>query len=657
MAGNIVEYTLSLQDKISGKLSRIGIANDRQLAVWSRVQRQVVQADRTMQDFGVSIGSLTGRIVALRAEREWIPAGNIKAIRTTNREIQSLERQLRRLESTTGGRLKAAFSEAFGSLPFASAITNPIVLAGTAGLAALKKGFDREKTQISFEVLLGSKEAGGRLVSDLRQYGAATPYMAADLQENAKMMLSFGIAADRVMPNIKMLGDIAMGDREKMNSLTLAFSQMTSTGKLMGQDLLQMINAGFNPLNEISRTTGKSMAVLKDEMSKGEISAEMVRDAFISATSAGGLFYNMTERLGSSKSGKWSTLLDNAAMLLWKLYDIIEPFINPAFAVFSRLIDYTAALLSWIHKGVTGCVSAFRRWFDLLSGGNTAVTVLTALLGIMAATMGIVIARTKLAALWAGIVTTAKWAWTAAQTALNASMWASPTTWIIAGVVALIAVIAYLCYKIEGWGSLWEGVVGFMKYTFYAFVDGVKLYFSTLVNGIMIGLDKIKLGWYEFKEAVGLGNSAENRAAIAAIGADVEARQQAITAGAQRVADHLKNAGRSLAGIDMSWNSEKSLSDIVSGFGAKLGISSPSIPGLGGSETESGINPTGGEVAKNATEAVATGGTRNTTINISIGNMVERIVYEGGYDDNRENMERDMESLFIRVLQMAKTAQ
>lgn len=79
MAGNIVEYTLSLQDKISGKLSRIGIANDRQLAVWSRVQRQVVQTDHTMQDFGVSIGSLTGRIAALRAEREWIPAGNIEA--------------------------------------------------------------------------------------------------------------------------------------------------------------------------------------------------------------------------------------------------------------------------------------------------------------------------------------------------------------------------------------------------------------------------------------------------------------------------------------------------------------------------------------------------------------------------------------------------
>ena len=69
MAGNIVEYTLSLQDKISGKLSRIGIANDRQLAVWSRVQRQVVQTDHTMQDFGVSIGSCRAGVDTGRKHR------------------------------------------------------------------------------------------------------------------------------------------------------------------------------------------------------------------------------------------------------------------------------------------------------------------------------------------------------------------------------------------------------------------------------------------------------------------------------------------------------------------------------------------------------------------------------------------------------------
>ena len=101
--------------------------------------------------------------------------------------------------------------------------------------------------------------------------------------------------------------------------------------------------------------------------------------------------------------------------------------------------------------------------------------------------------------------------------------------------IALIGVITYLCYKIEGWGSLWDGVVGFMKYAFMAYVDFVKLYFNALVNWIMIGVDKIKLKWYEFKEALGLGDSSENQAAIKQITADMEERQKAISDGADKV--------------------------------------------------------------------------------------------------------------------------
>ena len=654
---NIVEYTLSLQDKISGKLGRIGIANDRQLEKWGQVQRKVVAASQTMSQCGVSIGSLRERIAALRAEREWIPASNIQAIRRTTREIRSLERQVNRLETATGGRLQMAFKNAFGSLPFASLIANPFVLAGAAAAASIKKGFEREKVQIAFDVLLGDKAAGKQMTEALQKYGAATPYQTADIQDNAKMMLSFGIAADRIMPNIKMLGDIAMGDKEKMNSLTLAFSQMTSTGKLMGQDLLQMINAGFNPLNEISRTAGKSVAVLKDEMSKGKISADMVRDAFISATSAGGKFYGMTEQLGQSKSGKWSTLLDKGTQLLWKLYDLIEPLLAPALDLLSGVIDYFGIGLSWIQKAIGGVTAAFRWWFAQLQQGNVVITAITFLLGVMVTTMAAFTVKAKLMALWAGIVSAAKWAWTAAQTALNTSMWACPVTWIVAGVIALIAVIAYLCYKIEGWGSLWKGVVGFMKYTFYAYVDGVKLYFSTLVNGIMMGLDKIKLGWYKFKEACGIGNSSENQAAIAAINADVEKRQKAIADGAKKVAENARKAQQSLAGIRMSWNSGKSLSDITGGLKAQLGIATPGVPGMGAQGGNEGGSTTGNSTAAKATDTVATGGARNTTINISLGSLVERIVFEGGYGDNREQMEKDIESTLIRVLQMARTAQ
>lgn len=656
---NILEYTLSLNDRITGKLNKIGIANSKQLEVWAKVQQRVTSADNTMKKCGVSIGSLRERIDALRAERDWIPASNINAIRRTNIEVKALEKQVRQLERVNGGRIKTMFSDAFNSIPFANVLTNPIVVAGMAGYKALKQGFAREQVQVAFDVLIGNKDASGKLLSEIKQFGMLTPYMTEDLQESAKMMLSFGIASEKIMPNLKAMGDIAMGDKNKMNALTLAFSQMTSTGKLMGQDLLQMINAGFNPLTEISRTSGKSVAVLKDEMSKGKLTAEMVTQAFYSATQAGGQFYGMTEKMGQSKAGKWSTLLGKGQELLLQLYDIIEPLIIPAMNALDNVIGIAGVGLSFLGRMIGGAASMFGWWINKLREGSMPVTIITILLGSLALAMTLFALKAKVMTVWAGIITTAKWAWAAAQNGLNLSMLLCPVTWIVAGVIALIGVIAYLCYKIDGWGSLWKGVVGFMKYSFYAFVDGVKLYFSTLINGIMIGLDMIKLGWYKFKEACGIGDSSENQAAIAKINADVEARQQAIVDGAKKVLDNAKKAKESLAGISMTWNSEKSLSDVVGGLKKKLGIETPAVPGMspdagGGGQGGSGGS---GSAGGGAVSSIATGGSRSTSITINLKSLVERIVFEGGYEGSRDSMEKDLESALIRVLQMANSAQ
>lgn len=656
---NILEYTLSLNDRITGKLTKIGIANDKQLATWAKVQQRVKSADATMQKCGVSIGSLRERVAALRAEKEWIPASNINAIRRTNIEIKKLEGQIGRLERVNGGAIKTMLSDAFNSIPFANVLTNPIVVAGTAGFKALQHGFEREQVKVAFDVLIGDDSAAGKLLGDIKQFGMLTPYMTADLQESAKMMLSFGIASDKIMPNLKAIGDIAMGDRTKMNSLTLAFSQMTSTGKLMGQDLLQMINSGFNPLTEMSRTSGKSVAVLKDEMSKGKITAEMVTQAFYSATQAGGQFYGMTEKMGQSKAGKWSTLVGKGTDLLLKLYDIIEPLVIPAMNSLDNIIAIAGAGLTALGKIINWVVSGFNWWFSCLNQGRTSVTLITILLGSLGVAMTLFTLKAKVVAFWSGIVTAAKLAWAAAQNALNLSLLACPVTWIVAGVIALIGTIAYLCYKIEGWGSLWNGIVGFMKYSFMAYIDSVKLYFSTLINGIMIGLDKIKLGWYKFKEACGIGNSAENQAAIAKINADVESRQQAIVDGAKKVAENARKAKESLSGIKMSWNSDKSLGNVVGGLKKKLGIEAPAVPGMapmGGSGLNGNTDDGNGTVGAGAASAIATGGSRSTSITINLKSLVENLVFEGGYEQNRDEMQRDLESALIRVLQMANSA-
>lgn len=185
------------------------------------------------------------------------------------------------------------------------------------GRSIIKVRGEVENLQKSFEVLAGT-EAGGQLFSEIKDFAIHTPMMMQDLAKGGQTLLGFNMAAEDVMPILRAIGDISMGNSDKFNSLTLAFAQMRSTGKLMGQDLLQMINAGFNPLAVISEQTGKSIGVLKEEMAAGSISADMVTKAFMDATSEGGKFNGMLETMSvgvegsiSNFKGAWEDMLNN----------------------------------------------------------------------------------------------------------------------------------------------------------------------------------------------------------------------------------------------------------------------------------------------------------------------------------------------------------
>ena len=164
-----------------------------------------------------------------------------------------------------------------------------------------------ESLQKSFEVLAG-KTAGGNLFAQIKDFAVTTPMGMQELAKGAQTLLSFNTAAEDVMPILRAIGDVSMGNADKFNSLVLAFAQMRSTGKLMGQDLLQMINAGFNPLSVISEQTGKSIGKLKKEMEDGAISADMITKAFMDATSEGGKFHGMLGTMSQGIEGSISNL-------------------------------------------------------------------------------------------------------------------------------------------------------------------------------------------------------------------------------------------------------------------------------------------------------------------------------------------------------------
>lgn len=189
------------------------------------------------------------------------------------------------------------------------------VIGGVGVLKALGSEIIRVRGEFqaadtAIQTLLGSKEKADALMSQVREYAKISPLEFSDVTQATQMMLGFNIEAEKVPRYLQAIGDVSMGDTQRFNSLTLAFSQMSAAGKLMGQDFNQMVGQGFNPLQFMTEKTGKSMAQLKEEMSKGAISAEMVQQAFIDATSAGGKFYQMSENASKTINGQLSMMQD-----------------------------------------------------------------------------------------------------------------------------------------------------------------------------------------------------------------------------------------------------------------------------------------------------------------------------------------------------------
>lgn len=288
----------------------------------SRTQNWRIQlnnATATLNDMERELGENTAKIDELStaagsSEGEFKDAAS--GADKLGREVDDLGREM----DDTSGKTRV-FGDVLKANLAAEAIIGGVKAIGSA-IAGIGRGFasamkdgvaynaEMEQYTTNFTTMLGDQAKAQKLVNDLKVTAAKTPFGMGDLAKNTQTLMAFGISADEAKLRLGQLGDISQGDAQKLESLTLAFAQVSSAGKLSGQDLLQMINAGFNPLQEMSKKTGKSVGELKEEMEKGAISADMVAEAFASATAEGGQFYGAMEAQSKTFSGQMSTLED-----------------------------------------------------------------------------------------------------------------------------------------------------------------------------------------------------------------------------------------------------------------------------------------------------------------------------------------------------------
>lgn len=265
--------------------------------------------------------------------------GNSVKIRIDG-DASDLERKLKNIGNTA----KAGLADVKAGVDMATAAIGKLASVAEKGIAY---NATIEQLKTSFEVMTGSAEKAVDVVERLRVMGAETPFETADLAKTTQLLMQYGFNADEAIDRMKMLGDVAQGNTNAMNSIALGYAQMASAGKVSLVDLKQMISAGFNPLQEISERTGESMASLYDRISKGTMTVDEITESMRRATSEGGRFYQSMEKQSQTLNGQLSTLKDNADQLLGSLTEGISdglrdqmlPFANNLVAELQEAFD------------------------------------------------------------------------------------------------------------------------------------------------------------------------------------------------------------------------------------------------------------------------------------------------------------------------------
>lgn len=226
-------------------------------------------------------------------------------------------------EKGFSGGIKKLGSIAKGGLSILGGAIAGVTGAMGAGITAgMKYNADMQMYMANFSTMLGSEESAVKFVDQLKETAAKTPFEMSDLSNASKTLLAFGSTADNANDQIKMLGDISLGNAEKLKTLSTAFGRIQSNGKASMEEINMMIDSGFNPLNIIAGKTGETMEQVRDRVSKGKVSFEELNGAMVQATSEGGQFYKGMEKASTTMDGLISTLKDNAMALLG---EVVQP--------------------------------------------------------------------------------------------------------------------------------------------------------------------------------------------------------------------------------------------------------------------------------------------------------------------------------------------
>lgn len=323
--------------------------------------------------------------------------------------------------------------------------------------SVVKSGLDynaqMESYLTNFKVMLGDEQLAAEKLAEIRKMAASTPFSLSDLTEGTQTLLQFGVAADDTTGVLKRLGDISLGNADKLQTLVRAYGKMSSAQKVTLENVNMMIDAGFNPLNQICDATGESMSALYKRISDGKVSFNELEAAVAAATSEGGQFYNGMLEASQTFNGRLSTLKDNVAALTGELTSGLFSALGDIIVKANELVvsitedDSKMAALKETIGVLTAAVVAVTAAVLSYKATVAAATAITALH--TAATTAMAAAHKAAAAGATGLQV--------AQAALNTVLSANPIGLVVAALAALAAGLVTAYHTSETFRNIVNG--------------------------------------------------------------------------------------------------------------------------------------------------------------------------------------------------------
>lgn len=465
----------------------------------------------------------------------------ISILPSTSKLAPAIRKELGVVESDakrTGDRAGASFGASFKAR--AGAALKGLSAAGAAGVTFLgalgvKTAAEMEQSQIAFETMLGSADKARSFIGDLTAFAKATPFEMPGLVKSASSLVAVGVEAKNVIPMLETLGNVTSGmgtGSEGIAQATRALQQMQVKGKITGEEMLQLQEAGVNGWAALAKATGKSVAELQDMSSAGKLGADSVKQLFgaIREGKSFEKFNGLMEKQAVSLTGLWSTFKDTIGQEMMKAIQPLLPLLKEG------LVSATETLgpaITGVVNAITDAVGVTKDFVKWVKKNEDVIVPLSATIGVLVLGIAALALQQKIVAAgglikWLTGAAKATKAFAVVQGILNVIMAANPIALVVLGIAALVAGFVVAYKKSETFRRIVDGALRGVGDAFTWLKDSVVMpvfrFFGDKIGWLMnkfgdmlIGLSKVPgFGWAReaglkmkgaAAEARGLGDS------------------------------------------------------------------------------------------------------------------------------------------------------